>query len=178
MRFSLAAVLGLALWIPLAGCLSGCAGYRLGPVNGEIAGARSVQVHPFSNQTFEPRSAGEYVTSQLRKQVQKDGTYQLMTHSSGAADIDVNGVLTHFNRHELSFEQGDVLTVRDYRLSLTAQVSARERGTGKVIFDRAVTGYTIVRMGSDLTNVERQALPLLAEDLAKNISTLLTEGSW
>ena len=178
MRLRLRTAKGLTLSLAFAWCVSGCAGYRLGPVNGESAGARSVQVHPFSNQTFEPRSAGEYVTSELRKQLQKDGTYQLATHADGQADIDINGVLTHFNRHELSFEQGDVLTVRDYRLSLTAQVSARERGTGKVIFDRAVTGYTIVRVGSDLTNVERQALPLLAQDLAKNISILLTEGGW
>ena len=34
----------------------------------------------------------------------------------------------------------DVLTVRDYRLELTAQVTARERSTGKVILDQPVTG--------------------------------------
>ena len=178
MQFNFGMAKRLALGIALAWGLTGCAGYRLGPVNGEIAGAKSVQVHPFTNRTLEPRSAGENVTSQLRKRLQKDGTYHLATHATGEADIDVTGVVTHFNRHELSFEQGDVLTVRDYRLSLTAQVSARERGTGKVIFDRPVTGYTIIRVGADLTNVERQALPLLAEDLAKNICMLLTEGSW
>jgi hypothetical protein len=29
-----------------------------------------------------------------------------------------------------------------------------------------------------LTDAERQALPLLAEDLARNITALLTEGAW
>ena len=176
MRFLPAAAGRFLAAMGAAICLTGCAGYRLGPVNGESAGARSVQVHPFANRTLEPRSAGESVTAELRKQLQKDGTYHLATHAE--ADIDVTGVLTRFNRHELSFEQGDVLTVKDYRLSLTAQVSARERSSGKVIFERAVSGYTIIRVGSDLTSVERQAMPLLAEDLAKNISMLLTEGSW
>src|SRR5580765_5671449 len=42
--------------------LSGCAGYKLGPVNGETAGSKSVQVMPFSNKTLEPR-LGDAVTS-------------------------------------------------------------------------------------------------------------------
>ena len=36
---------------------TGCAGYKLGPSNGMEAGARSVQINPPVNQTFEPRLA-------------------------------------------------------------------------------------------------------------------------
>ena len=45
-------------------CLGSCA-YRLGPTNGERAGARSVQVNPFENRTIEPRLV-EAVTLALR----------------------------------------------------------------------------------------------------------------
>ncbi len=159
----------------LALCGSGCAGYKLGPVNGLAAREKSVQVNPFVNQTLEPR-LGDAVTQQLRKQLQRDGTYQLASHNDG--DIVVSGSITRYTRDEVSFNASDVLTVRDYRLGLSVQVTARERRTGKVILDQPVTGTTLIRVGNDLVSAERQALPLLAEDLAKNVTTLLAEGSW
>jgi hypothetical protein len=162
-------------WLPGLVLLTGCAGYRLGPTNGVVAGSKSIQIISFANQTLEPRLA-DAVSFQLRKQLQRDGTYELNTHDSG--DIILSGVITRYQRHELSFARDDILTVRDYRLTLTAQVTARERSSGKVILDRAVTGYTLIRVGSDLTSTERQALPLLAADLAKNVTSLLVDGTW
>ena len=154
---------------------SGCAGYKLGPVNGLAAREKSVQVNPFDNQTLEPRLT-DAVTSQLRKQLQRDGTYQLASHNDG--DIVVSGSVTRYVRQEVSFSSSDILTVRDYRLELSAQVTARERSTGKVILDQVVTGTTLIRVTTDLTSTERQALPLLAADLAKNVTALLAEGAW
>ena len=163
--------LGLVL---LALLLGGCA-YTLGPVNGVIAKDKSIQVNPFANQTLEPRLT-DAVTSQLRKQLQQDGTYRLATHSEG--DIIVSGSITNYQRHELSFARTDTLTVRDFRLSMGALVTVKDRVTGKTVLNTPVVGYTIIRVGSDLTSSERQALPLLAEDLAKNVTSLLVEGSW
>jgi hypothetical protein len=154
---------------------SGCAGYKLGPVNGLAARAKSLQVNPFDNQTIEAR-LGDAVTQQLRKQLQRDGTYQLASHNDG--DIVVSGSITRYNRQEVSFQATDVLTVRDYRLEVTAKVTARERGTGKVILDQPVTGTTLIRVTTDLTSAERQALPLLAADLANKVTELLAEGGW
>jgi lipopolysaccharide assembly LptE-like protein len=153
----------------------GCAGYRLGPTNGLYAREKSVQVTPFINQTIEPRLT-DAVTSQLRKRLQQDGTFQLASHSDG--DIVLSGTLTKYLRAEITFAANDILTVRDYRLSLTAQVTARERSTGRVILDQPVTAYTLIQAGSDLTSAERQAMPLLAGDLAKNVTALLVEGKW
>ena len=154
---------------------SGCAGYKLGPVNGLAAREKSVQVNPFANQTLEPR-LGDAVTSQLRQELQRDGTYQLASHNDG--DIVVGGTVTRYIRYEVSFSSADVLTVRDYRLEIRARVTARDRSTGKVILDQPVTGYTLIRVTTDLVNTERQALPLLAADLAKNVTSLLAEGAW
>ena len=154
---------------------SGCASYKLGPVNGLAAREKSVQINPFANQTLEPR-LGDAVTTQLRQEVQRDGTYQLASHKDG--DIVVSGAVTRYIRYEVSFSSADVLTVRDYRLELQAQVTARDRSTGKVILDQLVTGYTLIRVTTDLTSTERQALPLLAADLARNVTALLAEGPW
>ncbi len=155
--------------------LNGCAGYRLGPVNGVTAGERSVQINPFPNRTLQPRLT-DAVTFELRKALQRDGTYHLETH--GEADVVLEGAITRYQRNEVTLASNDILTVRDYRLTLTAQVTARERRTGKVLVDQLVSGYTVIRVGSDLTSAERQATPLLAEDLARNITALLTEGKW
>jgi hypothetical protein len=154
---------------------SGCAGYKLGPVNGLAARAKSVQINPFTNQTLEPR-LGDAVTSQLRIELQRDGTYQLASHNDG--DIVVSGAVTRYIRIEVSFSATDVLTVRDYRLEMSARVTARDRSTGKVILDQLVTGHTLIRVTTDLVSTERQALPLLAADLASKVSALLTEGTW
>ncbi|HOX55799.1 MAG TPA: LptE family protein [Candidatus Paceibacterota bacterium] len=154
---------------------SGCAGYKLGPVNGLAVGEKSVQVNPFLNETIQP-NLGDAVTAQLRKQLQRDGTYKLATHNDG--DIVLSGSITRYGRQEVSFSAEDVLTVRDYRLDLTAQVTAHHRSTGKVILDQPVKGTTLMRVTSDMTSAERQALPLLATDLARNVTTLLAEGGW
>jgi hypothetical protein len=155
--------------------LSGCAGYTLGPVGGGSTRAKSVQVMPFANQTLQPRLT-DAVAEQLRKQIQQDGTYHL-THADDA-DIIITGAITTYSRFEVSFVPSDVLTVQDYRLGLTARVIARERGTGKVILDQPVTGFTLARAGNDLPSAERQALPLLAADFARKVTSLLAEGSW
>jgi Lipopolysaccharide-assembly len=153
----------------------GCAGYKLGPVNGVAARERSVQVIPFENKTLQP-DLTDAVTSQLRLQLQRDGTYQLTSHDDG--NIVVSGSVIRYDRQEVSFSSSDILTVRDYRLELRAQVTARDRSSGKLILDQPVMGTTLIRVTTDLTSAERQALPLLAADLAKNVTALLTEGGW
>jgi hypothetical protein len=162
----------LALTLTL---LTGCAGYHLGPVNGAVAGAQSIEVLPFNNQTLQPR-LGDSVTQALREQLQTDGTYHLDTHGQG--DVVVTGVITRYNRIPLSYLNTDVTTAQSYRLDITAHVVARERAGGKVLLEKDVKGYTLVTVGSDLASAERQSAPLLARDLAQNITELITEGAW
>jgi hypothetical protein len=154
--------------------VAGCAGYKLGPTNGLVAGDRSVQITPFLNHTFEPR-LGDAVTTSVRENIQRDGTYRLATR--GDADIVVTGVLSKYTRHELNFEPHDVLTVRDFRVSVVAQYSARDVFTGNTK-NWTNTVYTLVRVGNDLTSAERQAMPVLAEQLAKTVTDSLVDGSW
>jgi hypothetical protein len=155
--------------------LAGCAGYKLGPTSGFPAGARSVQVNPFKNETMEPRLSAP-VSLALRKALQQDGAYRLETRGDG--DIIVHGVITRFHRGGVAFQPGDIVTVRDYNLSLTAHITATERITGRTIFDGPVSGHTIIRVGNDLASAERQAIPLLANDLARNATSVIADGAW
>jgi hypothetical protein len=156
--------------------LSGCAGYKLGPTNGIPAGSRSVQVNVLQNKVLEESRISEIVTSAVRKQLQQDGTFRLATHNDG--DIIVNGSIVRYDRSGLSYQPRDILTPRDYRLNMWALVEARDRSTGKVLLNKRVRGHTTIRIGSDLNTVERQSIPLAAEDLARNITALLSDGEW
>ncbi|MBI3192503.1 MAG: hypothetical protein HYZ36_07550, partial [Pedosphaera parvula] len=46
------------------------------------------------------------------------------------------------------------------------------------ILDTEVGGQATIRVGNDLASAERQAVPLVAEELAKQATTLLVEGRW
>lgn len=154
---------------------AGCGGYKLGPTSGVTAGSRSVQVNFFQNKTLEPRLV-EAVNNALRKNLQQDGTYRLATDDDG--DIIVNGTITDFKRSAVGFQPADILTVRDYLVFLTVHVHATERLTGKVLLDRDTYGRTTIRVGVDMASAERQAVPQLADDLAKRVTSMLVDGAW
>ena len=110
---------------------TGCASYRLGPVNPAIPAGQAIEVGLFENAT--PQSGlTESVNASIRRELHRDGTFGLATGGDG-----------------------DVLR------------------TGNI------TAYrTTVRLGGDLASAERQALPLLANDLARKTVALLAEGEW
>lgn len=163
----------LILTLALAG--GGCAGYRLGSTDGMPSGNRTVTVHPFRNRTLEPR-LGDDATFAMRKELQRDGTFRLATGPT--ANFELTGELIRYERFEVSFLSTDTTTARDYRIRLTAHVVARDRTSGKVMFERDVTGQALMRVGSDLPSAERQTMPLAATDLARQITSLLVDGVW
>lgn len=156
-------------------CCAGCGGYRLGPTNGITGGAKSVQVNLFLNKTPEPRLS-EALGTALRRQLQQDGTYRLDTKGEG--DLVVSGTITTYDRSGVSFNPRDIITIRDFYIYLTAHVTAVDRTSGAVLLDQPVMGRTTVRFTEDLASTERQASSLLAEDLARNITALLVDGTW
>ena len=167
LKFFLPALAALAL--------AGCASYHLGPVMDQKAGDKSVEILPFNNQTLQPR-LGDAITQALRERLQTDATYHLSTH--GDADIIVTGVIRTYQRIGLGYSSSDSITPENYRIEVTAHVTARERATGKALLDRDVKGQTLVHIGTDLASSERQALPLVSEELARAITEHLAEGSW
>jgi hypothetical protein len=166
----------LKIFLPavVAFALAGCASYHLGP-NLDKDENHSVEVLPFNNQTLEPR-LGDVFTQALRERFMVDATYHLDTHGTG--DIVVSGVVTAYKRGGLGYSGTDAITPENYRIEVVVHVVARERSTGKTLLDKDVKGHTLVNVGQDLGSSERQAQPLLAEDLARNITELLAEGAW
>jgi hypothetical protein len=159
----------------LTGLFSGCAGYKLGPTGGVRAGERSLQVNPIVNSTTEPR-LGAALNQALRKAIQRDGTFRLNTRGDG--DVLLNAQILRYIRFGIAYKSEDTLTAEDYELVMEARVIATERRSGRTLLDKEVRGRTTVRIGSDLASVERQALPLLVDNLARNITVLLADGEW
>ena len=164
-----ALVAGVALW------WGGCAGYQLGPTNGMRAGEKSIQINPVGNATMEPR-LGVAVAQALRKELQREGTFRLSSRGDG--DVVVNTEIVRYTRKEMAFQPQDTLSAQDYELMIYAKVVATDRRSGKELVNKEVRGRLMIRIGTDLVSAERQNLPLLAENLARNISSLLVAGEW
>ncbi len=159
----------------LAAFFAGCMGYKLGPTNGLPAGSRSVEVKPFLNKTRDPRIT-EYLANSMRKHFQQDGSFRLET--SGRGDVLVTGVITKFDRSGLSYQTNDVLTPQEYTLGLVAHVVVINVNTGKTNLNRDVVGRTYIRIGNDQSSAERQAIPLLADDLARHAVSFVVDGDF
>jgi hypothetical protein len=151
--------------------LAGCAGYRLGPTLG--AQYRSVAVPMFRNKTLKPQLEAQ-VTNGIIKRFQADGT--LRVDSIANADVVLTGEIVRYRRHELRSRRTETGTPREYRVSIDAKIEARDRVTGKVLLaSTTVTGSADTFIGDDLQSAEEQVLPLIADDLAKQVVTLLAE---
>ena len=165
----------VAMFLAAALTATGCASYRLGPVNPAIPAGQAIEVGLFENATPQP-GLTESVNASIRRELHRDGTFGLATGGDG--DVLLTGSITAYRRSAVSFQPRDILSVRDFEVELVTRIRAAEKATGKVLIDRELTGRTTVRLGGDLANAERQALPLLANDLARKTVALLAEGKW
>jgi hypothetical protein len=152
---------------------AGCMGYRVGPVL--KADYRSVAVPMFKNKTYKPQLEAQ-ITNGIIKRLQADGT--LRVDSEANADVVVTGEITHYDRLALRLTQEDVNVPREYRLVIIVHVEGRDRRTGKVVLKPTdISGTTDMFIGADLQSAEYQALPLVADDVARQVVSLLVE-SW
>ena len=147
----------------------------MGAVNPAIPADQSIQVGLFQNGTAQP-GLSESVNASIRRELHRDGTFELATANDG--DVLLTGNIASYRRSAVSFQPKDILSVRDFVVELSTRVKATEKISGKVLVDRVVTSRTTVRLGDDLASSERQALPLLANDLAKRTVAMLSEGGW
>ena len=159
-----------------AAVFTGCAGYHVGPVHGSlIPPGKSVEILPFNNQTLQPR-LGDALTKAARERIQTDGSFRLATRDPG--DVVVSGTITFYGRESLNFLSTDSVTPENYRVGLLAHIVVRERASGRLLLEKNLKPHTLVHVGSDLASAERQALPLIAEDFARDLVSLLSESGW
>ena len=170
-----------AFFLPLAALVfSSCAGYQVGPIKPtRMAKVSTIAVPNFKNDTLLPR-VEVLLANALIKQFQQDGTYQIVREND--ADAVVQGHLERIIRNPSRSVRGNVLLTREFILSLHCRYEVTDRRTGALITRQNATGQTSFfvtgtdPIASDITQDERQAFPLAAEQLAKDIVSHLSEG--
>ncbi len=164
------------LRLALLAMLTGCAGYHVGSVGGTLIPAgKSLEILPFNNQTLQPR-LGDALTQATRERIHTDGSYRLATGE--AADVVVSGTIVRYGREGLNFLSTDTATPENYRVGLVVHIVVRDRVSGKLLLEKDLKPHTLVHIGTDLASAERQSLPLMAEDFARDLISLLSESSW
>jgi hypothetical protein len=153
--------------------LTGCAGYHVGPLlKGNY---KTVAVPMFKNHTYHPQVEAQ-VTNALIKRLQSDGALQVASIDN--ADVLVTGEVTRYLRGALRSVRQETREPREYKLTIEVRISVRDQRTGQLLLKPTlVTGSAETFIGSDLQSAEYQALPLIADDVARRASRLLTE-SW
>jgi hypothetical protein len=158
----------------LAILVGGCAGYQLGPATpAHLRHIKSIAVPTFANTTLVPRIE-VLVTSTVIKQFQQDGTFRIAGEDQ--ADATLKAEIVAVNRSPARSLRGNVLSTTEFNLNLSVRYTLIGRD-GKTIGNPASAGGgTSFFVGSDVSTDERQALPLAAEEMAKNLVSQLSEG--
>ena len=152
---------------------SGCAGYHIGPVT--KIGFHSIAVPMFRNETLRPQLEAPICNAIIRR-LQEDGSVRIEERQR--ADVILTGTVFRYNRAALRALRTETGVPREYQLSITVRVEARDRRTGEIVLKPTeVEGKSDVLIGEDQQSAEMQALPLVADDIAKQITGLLVE-SW
>jgi hypothetical protein len=154
--------------------LAGCAGYHVGPVKPKVMKDISTLAIPnFKNDTVVPRIE-VLVAGTIVKQIQQDGTYKIAHENN--ADAIMEGRITEIRRTPARSVHGDVLSTREFKLTVRLEYKVHSRATGEMLMHRNVTGATSFFVGGDVNQDERQAIPLAVERAAVSIASQLSEG--
>lgn len=159
----------------LCTALLGCAGYRLGNIQGaQMKDVKSIYIPVITNRTDEP-GLPVMTTNAILRALDNDGTFS--SARSKDADAELNVTITEFQRNPLRSSREDTLITTQYEIILVAVVKLTNFRTGEVVLkDRKISGRTEYIVQSDAVEVERQYLPLAAENLGYNIVKQVTEG--
>jgi hypothetical protein len=153
-----------------AACCAGCA-YRVGPTS--TMNVRSIAVPNFHNRTYEPRISAQ-VTTAVIKRIQTDGAIRVV--SEEGADATLTGDIITWRREPLLFRSDNTLMAKQYELQIAAHVVLTDNRTGKRLLEGDFIGKTQYFFGNDMTQAERQAFPLAADDLARRITDRIVDA--
>lgn len=152
--------------LPLCLALVGCAGhYQLGTTLSR--NQRDVYVPAIVNESSEP-SLHQTVTARLLREIQRDGTLNLVSDETSATVI-LEVTVTDFTMDVVTYQADDKHTGREYRGTLHANMIFRDRVTGNVLCSKTLQGEEEFDASGDLTSAKRRMMPSVCKDLAENI---------
>ncbi len=151
-----------------------CAGYQLGGQKPKhLVGITKLHVPTFENQTLEPRLSS-VVTNSLIKQIQMDGSYQIVSKDDAEAVLE--GTISKVDRSQFRSVRRNVLRTSQLQMRLAASFVIRDTASGRPIHVGAANGLSYVILDSNVQNSEAQALDDAAQRLATNLANEISEG--
>ncbi len=149
----------------LAAGLCGCASYTWKSAVPEEY--RTVAVPVFENRT-NAAELGPITTQQLRRELQREGTFKL--RRTGDAAIELQGSIVNVQRGALTYDRSLGTRANAYRYVVTAEVSIIDKKTGKVLVDnRKYTAETSFLTQNDLLTGQRNAAMRIGQDLGRQV---------
>src|SRR6202043_631744 len=113
------------------------------------------------------------VTSTVIKQLQQDGTFQIV--GDDKADAVLRAEIFDISRAPARSVRGSVLATTEFTLNMRVRYRLVDRH-GQLLAASDAVGSTSFFVGTDVTTDERQALPLATEQLATQLASQLSEG--
>jgi hypothetical protein len=160
--------------LTLSFVLTSCAGYHLGSQRpAHLANITKLAVPTFDNQTLEPRLSS-VVTNALIKQIQMDGSYQIV--SKDDADAVLEGSIARVDRSQFRSVRRNVLRTSQLQMRLVASFSIKDTASGRPLHSGTTSGTSYVILSSNVQNSEAQALEDAAQRLANSIANEISEG--
>ncbi|GEP43830.1 LPS assembly lipoprotein LptE [Brevifollis gellanilyticus] len=154
--------------------LSSCAGYHLGGQKpAHLANITKLAVPTFENQTLEPRLSS-VVTNSLIKQIQMDGSYQIVRKED--ADAVLEGVISRVDRSQFRSVRRNVLRTSQLQMRLVVSYAVKDAASGRAIHVGGTSGMSYVILDSNVQNSEAQALDDAAQRVATTIANEISEG--
>lgn len=147
--------------------LSGCAHYRLG-TGGQVS-FRTLYVAPVVNESHAPQAVA-IVSTQLREAFLHDSRV-ILVNTPEEADATLSVRLVRYRRDARSRQTNDTGLARKFDVTLNAEATLRDNRDNKLLFEKRkveATRQVFTDNGQQL-QAEYQNIPLLAEELAKNV---------
>jgi Lipopolysaccharide-assembly len=167
---------GSGVIVGITALFAGCLGYTLGPIKPTFmkeAGISTISVPIFDNRSYQPQIEA-LVTTSVIQAVQNDGTYQVT--SEDRADAIVRGTILGVDRFQARSVVGNVLASAEFVLQLRLRIQVFSTKTNTLIATRDVVGQTSFFAGPDIPTQQSQAVPIAAQDAARQAVVYLAEG--
>ncbi len=163
----------------IAFALTGCAGYKIGPIQPKMmAGIKTIAVPAFKTDLLQPRIEVMLANTVIR-QIQRDGTYKVVDEKDADATLECK--LESLDRRPQRGTVGNQFLTAEYSLNMRVSYKLTKHN-GDVIDTRSVTGTTYFfatgenRVTSDVAQDEQQAIPIAADDMATHLVSQIAEG--
>lgn len=156
----------VALLLAVAGWV-GCTNYQLGTA--AKVDFTTLYIEPVESTTLLPQ-ARALLSTQVREAFARDGRLALV-NAPGSADVTLRLVIRDYHRDVASVQENDTGLARKFTLTLGVACTLHDNRKGSDLFaDRMITAQRDAFTDGGQLQSEYQALPLLAEALAKKVT--------